>query len=482
MPTDPTPAAAGSAPAPADRVPLREKVALGCGFITSSGSQNVVHVLSSPIYNVTLGMSPVLVSVLLFVQRIWGAVLAPRAGQISDNFRSRFGRRRPLLAVAIVPLAAAFAGLWLVRRGAGEGMLFLSVLALSLLFYAGQVFYQVPLLGLQVEATADYHERTRLTGFTQVFILAFAVVPDWLFAWSRRGGGSDPVTNFHRIGIGLGALFLVTGLMPVLFTRERRYGQLPRRPARRPLRESLRRASGNRPLMLLVAVQLVFSFSYNLVGVLGLYTNFYYIYGGDIRRASVMEGWAASVFQVVAAVSVWGYRRLSARIGKRPALQVAFGVLAAGCLSKLVLFQPAHPWMILGIWAANGAGSVGVAVIQLSMLADVADFEEWRTGVRSEGLFSSIFNMADTVGYSVGALGSGIILVAIGFDVRLGGGQSPASLLLMRLLYAAVPLVGALVAALIVQRYPLSAGRSYAIKAELEERRSARPAGLPDPA
>ncbi len=240
-----------------------------------------------------------------------------------------------------------------------------------------------------------------------------------------------------------------------------------------------RGGAGTGPLALIVAAQLLVGGSYNMVGVLGLYINFYYIYSGDIRRGSVMEGWAATVFQVAAIGSILAYRRLSASIGKRSTLQVALGVLALGCVAKLVLFQPAHPWLMLAIWAANGAGMAGVSVMMLSMLADAADFEEWRTGTRCEGLFASLLSLAGAVSYSFGVLLSGFILVAVGFDVRLGGAQSPASLQLMRLLYAAVPLAGAAAGAFILRWYPLSADRAYAIRAELEQRRAA---GTPDPA
>ena len=259
----------------------------------------------------------------------------------------------------------------------------------------------------------------------------------------------------------------------MFLTRERRYAELAPHPVRRPIRESVRVALANRPLALIVAMQLVVTGSYNLVGILGLYLNYYYIYSGDIRRAAVMEGWNATAFQAAAVGSVFVYRRLSRRIGKRQTLQVSLGVLVAGCLCKLVLFQPAHPWLMLPIWAANGAGMAGVAVMTLSMLSDAADYEEWRTGTRSEGIFASLQNLADTLGYTVGSLVSGFILVAVGFNVRLGGAQPAETLLLMRLLYAAVPFAGGVAAAIIIHRYPLTAERVGEMKAEMERRRSA---------
>jgi len=456
---------------PEDRVPLREKIALGCGFVTSQGSHNVVHVLASPVYNVTLGMNPALISVLFFVQRIWDMMVDPLAGQVSDNFRSRFGRRRPLLGIAIVPLSVFFAGLWLLPRNVGSFSLFLYVLVVSLLFYAARSFYAIPLLGLQAEATQDYHGRTRLTGFTQIFFFVFAIAPSWLFAWVQGPMFAEPVAGVHCVGYVLGALFLLTGLVPVFLTRERLYGQVARYQERAPLWQTLRMVAANRPFVRILGMQCMASFGYNVVGVFGMYATFYYVYAGDIRSASIMQGWAGTAYQVAAIGSIFLFRRISLAKGKKWTLQFSAGILMLGSAAKMFLFQPHHPWLLVLVWVANGAGTTGITVLGLSMMADAVDYEELQTGARREGAYASALSFCDKIGYSLGALLSGFILVGIGFDVRLGGGQSAQTLYLIRLLYAVLPFAGALGAALLIHRYPLSEDRVGEIKDALQARR-----------
>jgi GPH family glycoside/pentoside/hexuronide:cation symporter len=455
---------------------LREKIALGCGFVASQGSDNIIHVLANPVYNVTMGLSPALIGVLLFIQRVWSLVADPIAGQFSDNFRSRFGRRRPLLGMAAVPLALFFAGLWLLPSHAAGRSLFLYLLAVSLLFYTARSFYSIPLLALQAEATGDHHERTRLTGFTQIFYFVFAIVPNWLFAWIQGPVVAEPLAGVRCVGFAFGALFLAAGLVPVFLARERLYGPIASRQGRESLRRNLRTVVANRPFLLILGAQCATSFGYNVVGVLGLYITFYYVYGGDIPRAAVMQSWAGTAFQVAAIVSIPLYRRLSAAIGKKGTLQVAAAVLMAGGVARMTLFQPGHPWLIVLIWAASGAGTAGVSILCLSMLADAIDCEELRTGARREGVYASALSLCDKLGYSVGGLLSGFILVGIGFDVHLGGRQQAETLFLMRSLYAALPFAGALAAALIIHRYPLSQGRADAIADELKASRRLRAA------
>ena len=95
-----------------DRVPLREKIGLGFGRMVTDGTHGTLHVLINPIFNMTLGVNPALISTIIFIQRIWDAMLDPLCGQFSDNFRSKWGRRRPLLLLGAFPVAALFAALW----------------------------------------------------------------------------------------------------------------------------------------------------------------------------------------------------------------------------------------------------------------------------------------------------------------------------------------------------------------------------------
>src|ERR1700710_2266913 len=88
-----------------DRVPVREKIGLGLGKVVADGTHGTLHVLVNPIYNMTLGLNPALISTIVFIQRLWDGMLDPVWGSFSDNFRSKWGRRRLLIAVAALPLA-----------------------------------------------------------------------------------------------------------------------------------------------------------------------------------------------------------------------------------------------------------------------------------------------------------------------------------------------------------------------------------------
>src|SRR5687767_8358315 len=85
--------------APEDRVPLSQKIAYGTGMIVTVVAVNSVVQLTSLFYVVGLGVSAVLIGYAQAFPRLWDALVDPFLGNMSDNFRSRYGRRIPFLIV-----------------------------------------------------------------------------------------------------------------------------------------------------------------------------------------------------------------------------------------------------------------------------------------------------------------------------------------------------------------------------------------------
>ncbi|HEY0947037.1 MAG TPA: MFS transporter [Opitutaceae bacterium] len=168
--------------------------------------------------------------------------------------------------------------------------------------------------------------------------------------------------------------------------------------------------------------------------------------------------------------SLFRYPRLSRALGKKRIFQTAAVILMLGCLSKLVLYRPGPPWPQLIVIAPNGLSNSGMALMAAAMLGDIADLDEWQTGLRREAVFSSVLSWADKAGTSFGALPGGYVLVWIGFNAKLGA-QAPGTLEAMKFNYFLAPFLGALFAAWIIQRYALTEQRVSEIKAGLAQHR-----------
>ena len=454
----------------ADRVPAREKFALGLGAAASMGTHNAVHTLANPIYNVILGMNPAYLSMIIFVQRFWDAFLDPLAGHLSDNSKSKWGRRRPFLLAAL-PTALAFAGIWFFPRGLGEMQLVGYFAVTSMVFYLFHTFFTVPLTALQIEVTGDYHERTRVASVVGICTWLFSIGNQWLFPLVQSGWFADPITAVRWVTSVAALLYAALALAPALFVKERFRTVAATRQPRIGFWQALRTTSRNRDFLLLIGVRSISTFGYSIVALLGFYLNVYLVHGGDLRAAGAIQGWLGSAYVLACIFSYWAFRLLALRIGKRRALQCAAGVLIAAGLVKLCVYVPGLRWWQILVPAMNGVAQAGIMLLTTAMLADIVDADELSSGRRREGLYAAALAWLDKVGSSAGALLAGFVLVWIGFKAELGGAQPPATLQLMKWLYAFFPLLGAAITIALAQRYTLDETKAYAIKRELEAAR-----------
>ena len=176
----------------------------------------------SIILNLGLGMNPALVGLLGAIPRFTDALTDPMMGYISDNTRSRWGRRRPYILVGAIGSGLIFALLWQLPAGASQTYYFVYFLVGSILFYVPYTIFATPWVALGYELTPDYHERTRLMG-VQNFIgqLAYVVSP-W-FLWFMKQETYFPDLRAGGAGLALiiGVFVVVVGVLPASFVKSR---------------------------------------------------------------------------------------------------------------------------------------------------------------------------------------------------------------------------------------------------------------------
>lgn len=148
-----------------NKLGLGEKLAFGAGNMNNLLMNNILNVLLNPIYNIALGVSPALVGYATAIPRLWDAVTDPVVGSLSDNFRSRWGRRKPFMVLGALISALSLIAIWLVPPVWGEYSKFLYLIAVSLVFYTGNTLFLVPYTGLGLALSDDYRERTNLFAY-----------------------------------------------------------------------------------------------------------------------------------------------------------------------------------------------------------------------------------------------------------------------------------------------------------------------------
>lgn len=467
------------ATAPEDRVPAKEKVGMGVGRMIVEGTHGSQYVLVNPVYNMQLGVNPAALSLIDFIKRIFDAVTDPLLGQFSDNFRSRWGRRLPLMAAALLPLALLYGALWWFPAGASTDYLFWHLLLVSLVFYTFHTLYAIPLNGLILESTGDYHERSRIVGIAMAFGFVIQIGSQWL-PWltyqfdNPETGEPDTLRGLRIVALGCVVVFILIGMLPVLLCKERNYHRVAARQPKIPLWSSLKAVWHNNQFMTVLWSRFIFCFCYSMVGIMAGYMNVYYVFAGDKEAAFGAFRWIGSSFHIAALLtSLFFFPWLVRRIGKKAALQTAAAILVVGCISKLFLYIPGQPWFQIIVIAFNGIANAGFGLIPIAMLADLADEDELSTGLRREAVFAALLSWFEKAGNSLGGLISGVMLVWIGFKASAPGGvQSETTLQLMKFSYFAFPAAGALIALFLLRRYTLTEDRAYEVKAQLRIQRA----------
>ncbi|MBI5425857.1 MAG: MFS transporter [Opitutae bacterium] len=455
---------------PEERVPWREKLAFGIGGILDNFGNAGLKNVANPIFNIVLGVSPALVGLMISISRVWDAFIDPLVGSASDNARTRWGRRKPFVAVGIVGCAVALPLMMFCPAGGSEASRFAWLMVTGLLFYAAYAVFVIPFNALAFEMTSDTHERTRVQAVKTVVAAISGVGIQWIFPLTQNGWLGDPVQSVRIVGLGLGVLYLLIGVVPLVTLKERLFRQAAKQAAV-PLRISLPTALRSRPFRLLLLVIVLTHLGLNTVNALGIYVNVYYVHGGDAKAASIVSGWWGTVYLLSTIALTPAIAALSGRIGKRRALLVCLACVLTGSTLKWFLFTPAHPHWQLVIGVLLGPGLSGLWMLVPSMTMDIVDHEELQNGTRSDALYYAISAWVGKCGLALSLFLSGLLLVGLGFDAKLGAQQSATTLFWMRVCFAWLPALTVIVSLITVARFPLTTEKMLQVRAELLRRR-----------
>jgi len=472
MNTKETPRGAAHVTAPEDRVPTGQKLAYGGGACADNLMQNGINTMANPVFNMTLGVDPGLISTALSLPRLWDAFVDPFVGTSSDNTRGRWGRRKPYILAGSVLCGLFFALVWWVPRGWSDGAYFAHFLAMSLLFFTAYAVFVVPFTALGMEMSPDYHERTRVLAYRTFFGSVSGIGMAWMLWLAQLSIFKDTHDGMRWVGIGTGLVIALLGMLPALFVRERTRVAVAKQ-RKLPFWGSLREAVAVKPFRTLLYAVVLMAIGLFMVNGLGYYISIYYVYGGDIRASSAVLGWSGTLYHVSNMVSLPLITLASTRFGKRRTLIACLCLPLVGTLSKWFCYHPDYPYLQLVPVLLMGPGMAAFWTLIGSMVADVCDVDELQNGVRREATLGAVHAWAFKVGLSVALLLSGFVLTWSGFHAEAGGAQADGVLTTMRVLFTFFPAVALVITIWLIMRFPITEQSAYDTRRELEKRRGA---------
>ena len=466
------------------RLPITSKLAYGCGAFANnlqaaaSGGMMIVLVLG-------YGISPTLVGVINAIPRLIDAITDPLMGYISDNTKSRWGRRRPYIFCGILVSTVMFALMWQTPQEQNEMFYVAYFLGFLILFFIAYTVFATPWVALGYELTPDYHDRTTLMG-VQNFMgqIPFLVIAPWFLAFMELDSFGGITNGAAFLGVGVAALCLATGVIPALFLRERYANVVSEadtlavgsRVTDQLLSEIRKFLAGfmetikNADFLKLACASFLVFNGFQLIAHFQSFVLIYYVYAGDADKAGILLGYFGTV-SAVSTFCVIGLTTLLSRlIGKKNTFFVMIGISTIGYLSKWFFYDPEIPELILisAIFIPFGLGAL--FTLMPAMIADVCDADELKTGQRREGMYGSIFWWVLKLGMSLAALLGGILLDVTGFDESLQQ-QSEVTFQLMVIFDVFIPAATSVFAIFLVMKYSLTDENVHHIRTELENRR-----------
>ena len=480
--------------AAAVRPPLlggRTKLFYALGAIAFGVKDNGFGVFLLLYYNQVLGLSAGLAGTALLVALFVDAFIDPLVGHLSDNLHSRWGRRHPFMYAAAVPVAVVYALLWNPPH-LGQQALFLYLLFGTILVRTLITCYEIPSAALAAELTDDYDQRTAYislrwfcgaTGglFVGLFALRFLMHPS-----AHQAVATLNPEGYRLYGVVAGAIMLTAILVSSIGTHHAiPYLRAPPPKARRSLFEDVRimaRTLSNRSALVLVGCGFIWAIAAGMLGTLGLYLQTYF-WELSARQISIVGLGTFAAYVLALLATSWCAKRWGK---KGAAIFGGIGWIVLGPLPiwlRLWGLVPANdsPWLLptyMAFSIAHTAIGVVSAMVIGSMMADVAEDVELKTGRRSEGLLFSANAFIAKATSGVGLFVSGALLVFVNFPAHAQPHHVPQAVLnRLALTYSISLLTLYSVAMLLLASYSITRASHTAALETLSQRRlSTRPA------
>jgi len=431
------PATAGpvATPASAAKLSLSTKLFYGFGTVAFGVKDQGFSSLLLIFYNQVIGLPAATVGLAIMVALVVDSVLDPIMGQVSDNWRSRWGRRHPFMYAAAVPVALSYILLWNPPDWP-PGLLFGYLVVVAVVIRSFITMYEIPSSALAPELTQDYHERTRVFAYRQFFgwlggvgmtVLALQVF--------LRPSAAYPVGQLNPEGyktyaVAAAAVMLTAILVSTVGTH--RHIPRLRVPPKRQItlglvfREMVSTLAHPSFLTLIVA-GLFNAMAQGLVLSLTLYMGTYL---WELSSGQIALLAASNFLSAILALAL--APQVSKALGKRDAARLMKALSIVLATTPIVL-------RLLGAFPENGdpivvpillvtgtlatATTIITSILISSMMADVVEDSELRTGRRSEGLFFAASAFVSKVVSGVGIFISGAILALVAFPGDAKPGQ-----------------------------------------------------------
>jgi Na+/melibiose symporter-like transporter len=375
-------------------------------------------------YYSVVGLQGGLAGTVLLIAMIWDAFTDPIVGSVSDNLRTKWGRRHPLMAISGIPLGICLFALFNVPEGLSQGAIFAWMLITCLLLRTFLTLFTIPYLALGAELSDDYHERSAIAGLRTLFgwLVAIALAA---VAWGvifRSDGTTDGrlvAENYFTYGM---ISMLIIGIFTTIsiITTARHIPDLPK-GADAPVKFTFARifadighALQNENFRNLFLVMLTLGAATGIGAALGTHMATYF------WELSTFQLFQQTLFTFVPiGFMLLVMNKLNQILEKHVILQICTFLFAGNTIWLIslrllgILPENGHPIIFPLILVSVFIGSATVMwfqTISSSVIADIGDEQELITHERQEGMFFAAQGFSIKFITGIGSFVGGLVL------------------------------------------------------------------------
>jgi GPH family glycoside/pentoside/hexuronide:cation symporter len=461
------------------KVPMGQKIAFGVGMLANQMFPAVMGIFMVVLVQ-DLGFPGWMWGFIFFFPRIFDSITDPIMGFISDNTKSKWGRRRQYVFIGALVMGISFSFLWQLYKVNSIDYNFTYFLIWSFVFYLGLTIFSVPYVAMSYEMSDDFHERTSIMATSQwIGQWAWVIAPwFWVIMYDPDWFESAEVAT-RTLAIWVGIIFMLCAMVPALFIKSKSTLDEDYAPM------NLKNIGGSLLKIgygfveafklkafrkLCIATFLIFN-AFNTVATFTFFIIVYHLFGGDAGASGIWPtlfgciGALMTTFIVIPAVA-----QMSKKLGKKRAFILSQGISIIGYVLLWFLLIPGKPYMFIFALPFFSFGIGSLFTIMMSMTADVIDLDELNTGKRREGIFGAIYWWMVKFGFAIAGLASGAILSYIGFDSALAV-QPDGAIIGLRLFFSGLPIAGTLIAILVMWNYDITEESANEVTLELAKRK-----------
>ncbi|MEO0323561.1 MAG: MFS transporter [Myxococcota bacterium] len=454
-----------ASPSPAPRLSLKEKIGYGLGDTASHFVWDMVGTWALVFYTDVYGIDPEVAALILLVARLWDMVTDPIMGVIADRTSTRWGKFRPYLLWMAIPYGVLAVLTFSTPELSDNGKAIYAGVTYMLLMTVYTAI-NLPYSSLAGVMTDSSEERAELNQYR--FVFAFAgqlVVTGSALTLVNLLGAGDEAHGYRMTMVIFGVISVVFFLAAFMTTRERIEPPKDQKP---DLKVDLKNVITTRPWVVLVAVGIC---SFTLFAMQAAVTAYYFeYYIGDMGEAERFN----IVGSIAIIVAIPLAKPLAARFGNRN-VYIVCSMFTAAFYGLMFIPTPDQLWMIYLFNVLGKISFAPTAPLLWTMIANTADFSEWKRRRRATGLFFSAATLSMKLGWGIGGALAAYLLGAFGYVANQA--QTPEALLGIRLMFTAFPAVLYLVAGVLLVFYELDLETLRRMQADLKARRAAEESG-----